>query len=259
MSTDHNTRILDQFTKTAHAFGAAPQLTDSESLDLLVRATNAASTDHSLDVACGAGVVACHFARKVRVAEGVDITPAMLDQARARQERQHLSNVRWTLADVAALPYGDAEFTIVTSRYAIHHMEAPSRVLGEMKRVCASEGRIAVADICLPNDREEAALFNRIERLNDPSHASALMESEWHSLFQSVGLAAPTVETYKLVFPLDRMLQAANRTSGEISGIESEVRGAAANGKLRGIAIIDGDTTKFGYPIAVFSVACRAA
>ncbi|MGV0958343.1 MAG: class I SAM-dependent methyltransferase [Limnohabitans sp.] len=259
MSSDQTTKILDHFTKTALAFGTAPQLTDAESLNSLLSVTNASSTDRSLDVACGAGVVTCHFARTVQFAEGVDITPAMLDQARARQEREQLNNVRWTQADVAHLPFTDASFTVVTSRYAIHHMESPLRVLNEMKRVCAPGGRIAVADICLPDDAEGSTLFDRIERLNDPSHVHALTASEWLDLFACAGLATPVVHRYILQFPLVRMLQAASRSADDIHRIEKAVRSAAFEGQMAGIVTIDGEVIHFCYPIAVLAVTRSAA
>ena len=259
MSATHDSNILSQFTKLAQAFGAAPQLTDSESLDVLVRATGATHADRSLDVACGAGVVACHFARTVQVAEGVDITPAMLNQAKARQAREQLTNLRWTQADVSNLPFADSAFTVVTSRYAIHHMLSPSRVLGEMKRVCTVGGRIAIADICLPDALAEAEYFDRIERMNDPSHSHALTESEWFALFEDAGLPKPAIQTYVLRFPLVGMLRAAARSHEEISSVEAEVRRAAASGKLPGIAAVDAGTTWFCYPIAVFSVERGAA
>jgi SAM-dependent methyltransferase len=119
MSTAHTQTVVDHFTKLADAFGAAEQLTDSQSLCLLLQAANASRTDSSLDVACGAGVVACHFARSVRAAEGIDITPAMLTKARERQRREGLTNVKRAQGDVTKLPYLDRTFTVVTSRYVM--------------------------------------------------------------------------------------------------------------------------------------------
>lgn len=259
MSATHDSNILSQFTQLAQAFGTAPQLTDTESLDLLVRATGATFTDRSLDVACGAGVVACHFAHKVQVAEGVDITPAMLDQARARQAREQLENVRWTQADASNLPFADGVFTVVTSRYAMHHMQSPVRVLSEIKRVCSVGGRISLADICLPDTPGESEYFDQVERMNDPSHFHALTESEWLALFEGAGLPKPTLQTYVLRFPLVRMLQSAARSSDDISRINAEVRRAVANGKLLGIAAIEAEKTWFCYPITIFTVERGAA
>lgn len=82
MPSEQQSKVIDQFTKLAGAFASAPQFNDTEALDLLLSVTNASATDNSLDVACGAGVVAIRFATKVRHATGIDLTPAMLAQAR---------------------------------------------------------------------------------------------------------------------------------------------------------------------------------
>ncbi len=57
-----------------------------------------------------------------------------------------------------------------------------------MKRVLKPTGRILIADMIASEDREKANYQNRIERLCDPSHASALSESEFDRLFNEVGL-----------------------------------------------------------------------
>ena len=60
----HDARIVAQFTKMAEAFASSPPIVDREALDVLLEETGASGSDDSLDVACGAGVVACHFAER---------------------------------------------------------------------------------------------------------------------------------------------------------------------------------------------------
>lgn len=249
----HNARVVSQFTHLASAFAEAPQFTDTQALDHLLLVTEASDSDMSLDVACGAGVVACHFAARVQRATGIDITPAMIEKAKERQERLGLTNAYWDVGDVTHLPYQDASFSIVTSRYAIHHIQSPEIVLREMMRVCRDNGRIAIADICVPENVEEADLFNRIERMNDPSHVRALNMSEWMSLFQAVGIRTPVVSRYKLEFPLARMLRASNHSKESVNTVERLVRAAIEGGYLSDCARLDGEECLFGYPIAVIS------
>ena len=253
MSASHQDRVVDQFTKLAGAFATAAQFTDVQALDLLLEKTHASAKDTSLDVACGAGVVACHFARVVALARGIDVTPAMLAKARERQAQAGLPNIEWDLGDAACLPYADASFSIVTSRYALHHMASPAAVLREMARVCQPGGRIAVADICLPDDAAGAEAFNRIERLNDPSHVRALTASEWLSAFADAGWPAPSAARYRLEFPLAGMLRASGMASESIAMVEAEVRSAVAAEQLQGCARLEGDRWVFGYTIAVWS------
>ena len=100
MTSPHNNLVIHQFTQPATVFATAPQFTDPQALDALLQVTGASADDTSLDVACGAGVVACHFAARVSRAVGIDITPAMLDKARQRQARRWQTSAcpttRWT-------------------------------------------------------------------------------------------------------------------------------------------------------------------
>ncbi len=90
-----------------------------------------------LDVACGPGLVVGAFARVVRHASGIDLTPAMIDKAREHAAALGLGNVDWHVGNVAALPFADRSFSLVVSRFAFHHFVDPLGVLREMVRVCA--------------------------------------------------------------------------------------------------------------------------
>src|SRR5262249_23010398 len=145
LSVDHRSRILDQFTRQAVPFSQSPSVSNPEALNTIVRAAEAGPGDTSLDVACGPRLLVCAVARVVRFATGIDLTPAMLEQARKIQQEQGLTNLSWQQGDVTALPYPDAHFSIVSSRFLFHHLEDPLAVLKEMKRVAKPGGRVVVA------------------------------------------------------------------------------------------------------------------
>jgi len=134
---NHQDLILDQFTRQATVFSTAPAITDEEPLGMIVRAARPSLVDRLLDVACGPGLVVCAFAPHVREAIGIDMTPAMLGRAGQLAEDKGLSNVGWRQGDVYSLPYDDASFTVVTTRFSCHHFLEPAAVLREMVRVCA--------------------------------------------------------------------------------------------------------------------------
>ena len=89
----HDELILDQFTRQAVPFSTAKTIADERALQLLVDFSGAGSDDTVLDVACGGGLVVCAFARRVRHATGIDVTPAMLERARDLAQKQGLGNV----------------------------------------------------------------------------------------------------------------------------------------------------------------------
>src|SRR5262245_66100680 len=125
----HRDLILEQFTRQATPFSTAKTIASEEELHLLVDACAAGPDDTVLDVACGGGLVVCAFARVVRHATGIDLTPAMIERARALERERGLDNVSWKIGDVLPLPYPDGAFTIVTSRFAFHHFLDPRAVL----------------------------------------------------------------------------------------------------------------------------------
>ncbi len=251
MPRSQHTRVIDQFTKMATVFATAAPFTDLQALDLLLARTGASAQDTSLDVACGAGVVACHFATKVAWAVGIDLTPAMIAKARQRQADTGLANLSWDVGDASALPYADARFTIVTSRFAHHHMTDPARALQEMVRVCRPGGSVLVADICLPDDASDQDEFNRIERMNDPSHVRALGESEWLAAFAAVQLLTPSITRYQIDLPLLGLMRASKLSDNACALVDAELRQAIASGQLQGLARIENGQCVFGYPIAV--------
>src|SRR5262249_42843949 len=155
-----------QFTRQAVPFSTAAGIKDERALELLVEASGAGSDDTVLDVACGPGLVVAAFARVACHATGIDVTPAIL--ARARELTAGLGNVTLDQGEATPLPYADASFSVVVSRFAFHHFPDPRAVLREMRRVCRPGGRIVVCDLTASGDPAKAAAFHRIEMLRDP-------------------------------------------------------------------------------------------
>jgi SAM-dependent methyltransferase len=149
-----------------------------------------------LDVACGPGILACALAARAGHVTGIDITPAMIAQAEARQETNGLANMAWRVGDATALPFEDDRFDRVTTRYSFHHMPDPEAALAEMKRVCRPGGRIVVIDATpAPGTQRD---YDEMERLRDPSHTSALTLEALRRIGQEVGLTELLVDGYRL-------------------------------------------------------------
>src|SRR5258708_31714706 len=103
--------VLDQFTRQAAPFANSVAMRDEDALRLLVEFSGATSSDTVLDVACGPGLVVAAFARVVRHATGIDLTPAMIDKAREHAAACKLTNVDWRIGNVLPLPFTDRAFS----------------------------------------------------------------------------------------------------------------------------------------------------
>jgi ubiquinone/menaquinone biosynthesis C-methylase UbiE len=250
-TSSHRDLILDQFTRQATPFSTAKSIASEDALRLLVEASAAGPDDTVLDVACGGGLVVCAFAQVVQRAEGIDITPAMLDRARALAAEKGLANTSWRQGDVTSLPYPDGAFSIVTSRFTFHHFQDPLAVLREMRRVCAPGGRVAVVDTDASADPAKAAEFNRMELLRDPSHVRAMPGAELIGLFEAAGLPRPRRSSYELRDEVDNLLKRSFPNPGDDDKIRALFRASATDDRL-GIPIrLEGATIHYAYPVAV--------
>jgi SAM-dependent methyltransferase len=214
-------------------------------------ATSAGPADTVLDVACGPGIVVCAFARAVQHATGIDLTPAMLERARALAASCGLFNVSWQVGDVEALPFADQTFSIVVSRLAFHHLERPAAVLAEMSRVCRPGGVVAVVDLLSPPDPARATALNQTERLRDPSHVRALTRVELGALFPEVGLPAPQVTDYRLELELESWLARSFPDPQDVEEIRRRFIAALADDGLGLGTHREGDSIRFAYDVAI--------
>lgn len=106
--------ILDQFTRQALPFSEMHARDDDEIHQLLIATAGITAADEVLDVACGPGLVACEVAKIARHVTGIDLTPAMIDQARERQRVLGLPNLTWLRGDAQPLPFSDGAFSRVS-------------------------------------------------------------------------------------------------------------------------------------------------
>lgn len=198
MTTDtaHDARIVEQFTRWAQPFAEHALHSEADGMARTLAAAAIAPGDRVLDVACGPGIVACAAAAQAGHVTGIDLTPAMIDQARARQQAQGLANLDWRVGDATVLPFADGGFDVVLTRYSFHHLPDPIAALREMKRVCRPGGRVVVIDATPAPDRQAA--YDRMERLRDPSHASALTLDQLRAIGRATGLIEDAIDFHRL-------------------------------------------------------------
>src|SRR5262249_56660713 len=108
----------------------------------------------------------------------------------------------------AALPSPDASFDAVVPRFSFHHLLEPAGALAEMLRVCRPGGRVVVSDVYTTTP-EQAAEYDRLERLRDPSHVRALPLAELRALLRQVQLTDLGQAFPRLPMGLQRLLAGA--------------------------------------------------
>jgi SAM-dependent methyltransferase len=93
-----------------------------------------------LDVACGTGNAAIRAARDGARVTGLDVTPELLEQARAQAPE-----LTWVEGDAQDLPFDDASFDVVLSVFGCMFAPDHERTAAEIRRVLRRRGRAVIA------------------------------------------------------------------------------------------------------------------
>jgi len=108
--------------------------------------------DAVLDIGCGAGVdslVAAHLVGAGGRVVGLDVTPAMIERARAHQAQLGLNHVTFQVGEAEALTFPDATFDAIISNGVFNLTLNKEKALNEAHRVLKPGGRLRLADMVL--------------------------------------------------------------------------------------------------------------
>jgi ubiquinone/menaquinone biosynthesis C-methylase UbiE len=111
--------------------------------ELLAQRAGAAPGMRMLDVATGSGNVALAGARACAEVTGLDLTPELLEAARARAADADL-DVRFVEGDAEELPFESSSFDVVTSCFGVMFAPRHEQAAAELTRVARPGGTVAV-------------------------------------------------------------------------------------------------------------------
>jgi SAM-dependent methyltransferase len=113
-----------------------------------------------LDLGCGAGtdlLIAAQMAGPEGRVVGVDMTPSMLERARASAQEMELANVELHESLIESLPVEDGSVDVVISNGVIDLVPDKDTVFDEIDRVLRPGGRLQVADVVIHTEVSEDA------------------------------------------------------------------------------------------------------
>ncbi len=197
MPRDFKDRVREQFGRSAEGYVRNRGFATGDDLSMAVELLKPTAEDNLLDVACGGGHTALHFAPLVRSVVASDLTMQMLKKAQEYiSEEGGVENVTFREADAEDLPFPAGAFTLLTCRIAPHHFPDVPRALREFFRVLRRGGRMVVIDTLLPEDPEIADFYQTMEQMRDPTHIRAYTKEEWVAMVTEAGFTVQATRIF---------------------------------------------------------------
>jgi SAM-dependent methyltransferase len=213
-STQFGPRADAYLASSVHARGA-----DLERLRVLSESIRPA---HVLDLGCGAGHASFAMARGgARRITAFDPSAQMLAVvAREAAARGH-ETLDTQAGSAESLPFADASFEIVATRYSAHHWAKVPRALAECARVLKPGGRMVVIDVVSPEDQVLDTALQVIEFLRDASHVRNYRISEWSGMLRAARFETPSVDSWKLPLEFRSWVARIGTSAARIAALEA--------------------------------------
>ena len=145
-----------------------------------------------LEVGCGTGLVLSRVAGFARHAKGVDLSPGMLEKARANAAKVGITNTEFRLGEIEHLPVADASVDVIISNCVVNLSPEKPQVFREAFRVLKSGGRLMLSDLVLtkplsPEMQNDVSLYVGCV-------AGASLETDYLRMISEAGFAKVEVQ-----------------------------------------------------------------
>lgn len=176
----------NQFGNAAEKYLTSPvhaQGRDLERLSALVRRIGPVK---ALDLGCGAGHAGFALASSGAHVTACDLSEKMLGVVSREAKRRGLP-IETVLSPAEELPFEDASFDLMVTRYSAHHWLDLKGALAEAARVLVPGGKLVAIDSIAPEEPLFDTVLQTIELLRDASHVRNYRVSEWKSMLEEAG------------------------------------------------------------------------
>jgi ubiquinone/menaquinone biosynthesis C-methylase UbiE len=236
MPGSHDERVREAFTRQAGTFeDERLNVAFTAGLPWLLAHVEPRPDDVALDVAAGTGLVARALAGQVAHVTAVDSTAAMITQGRRRALEEGHANLRFVSGSAERLPLPDGSFSLVVTRFSLHHFADPSPAVAEMVRVLRPGGRLVVKDLVASTDPEVAVRQDHVERLRDPSHVRMPPRGGVAAWMRDRGLEVTAVAEREIDRPVEAWLEQALTEAGAAAQVREAFAGELAGGEPTGM------------------------
>jgi len=235
--------VNQQFGNTAAAYLTSTVHASGADLDALKAIARRYSAPDVLDLGCGAGHVSFAMAPFAASVTACDLAEDMLAVVAASAAERQLHNIAIRQGKAEALPFADASFDIVVTRFSAHHWADVPAALLEVSRVMRPGAVAVVIDIVAAENPLHDSMLQAIEILRDASHVRDYRVSEWAAMFGAAGLRHEQGGTWRLKMVFDDWIARMRTPPERVAAIRSLLDVAAE--ETRSFFAVEGDHSFF--------------
>ncbi|MFG0430499.1 class I SAM-dependent methyltransferase [Serratia liquefaciens] len=197
-SNSHKNAVDRQFGEQASAYLTSAVHAQGKDLQRLAQLLEPYPDARLLDLGCGAGHASFSAAAKVAQVVAYDLSAQMLAVVSQAAVEKGFNNIQMQQGVAESLPFEDASFDLVISRYSAHHWHDVGQALREVRRVLKPGGRAIFMDVVSPGHPLLDIYLQTVEVLRDTSHVRNYAPGEWLGLLTESGLLVREVTSDRL-------------------------------------------------------------
>lgn len=254
MSATQQDYVAGQYAPRAEDYVTSLVHSSGDDLDQIEAEVRGHPDAHVLDLGCGGGHVSYRAAPHVASVVACDVTQAMLDVVARTAAERGLDNITTQQAAAERLPFADASFDMVLSRFTTHHWQNMEAGLREARRVLKAGHRAVFIDVIAPADPLLDTHLQTVELLRDVSHVRDYAMVQWVGALTRAGFVLDGVTNHRLFMDFPVWVARTRTPDAHAAAIRSLQQGAPASVKAYFEIGDDG-----GFFIDVATMIVRAA
>ena len=219
---DQQQLVNTQFGYMAQNYLTSPVHAQGADLEKLSGLVSQLHPSRILDIGCGAGHASFAMAAKGAISVvAYDLSRPMLEIVAKEARTRKLDQITTQQGPVEQLPFSDASFDLVVTRFSAHHWLGINKALTEIARVSAPGSTFVVIDVVAPEIPLHDTVLQAVELLRDTSHVRDYRISEWKRMLSESGFTIAHCAQWKLPMEFSSWVTRIGTAPGRVEALHA--------------------------------------